>query len=72
MLGLQGGRETILRMEADHSGVCRFDPTIEVDKDNLELLEVNLRKLCRAPMREGEILARLSNRLPEVPGGQCV
>jgi hypothetical protein len=72
ILGLQGGRETILRMDADHSNVCRFDPTKEVDEENFELLEVNLRRVCQTALKEGEILVRLSNRLPDVPIAGCI
>lgn len=59
-------------MNADHSDVCRFDPTKEIDQENFELLEVNLRKVSQAALKEGEILGRLSTRLPEVPTGQCI
>ncbi|KAL9634210.1 MAG: hypothetical protein Q9164_004231 [Protoblastenia rupestris] len=34
--GLEGKRERILGIDADHSGMCRFDPSNQQDKDNLE------------------------------------
>jgi hypothetical protein len=54
---LPGLRETKLRIDADHSNLCRFDLSIETDKDNYELVEGNLDRLCR------EAISGLENEL---------
>ncbi|KAL4964039.1 uncharacterized protein BDV14DRAFT_209586 [Aspergillus stella-maris] len=46
VLGLPGQRETQLRINADHSNMCRFDLTVQLDKDNYRKVERNLQMLC--------------------------
>ncbi|PKX99644.1 ankyrin repeat domain-containing protein [Aspergillus novofumigatus IBT 16806] len=46
VLGLPGKRETQLRINADHSNICRFDMTVQADKDNYRKVERNLQMLC--------------------------
>ena len=40
--GLPGHRENIVRLNASHSDMCRFDGTDQRDKDNLRLVFRNL------------------------------
>lgn len=47
MIGLPGDVENQLGLPADHSDLCRFDPNLEVDKDNYRLVERNLKELCQ-------------------------
>lgn len=54
MLGLPGDKETIIRMNADHGGVCRFDPTNSIDQDNYIMLEGALIRVCRAALKPGK------------------
>jgi hypothetical protein len=53
-LGLPGDRETILRRRADHSDVCRFNPHDEIDEEDFEIFEGNLKRLYRFAMKTGE------------------
>lgn len=46
MLGLQGDRESPIRLNADHSNICRFNPSVKVDKDNYFYVEGNIADLC--------------------------
>ncbi|KAF7585214.1 hypothetical protein BBP40_011667 [Aspergillus hancockii] len=46
VLGLPGKRETQLRINADHSNMCRFDMTVQADRDNYRKVERNLQMLC--------------------------
>jgi hypothetical protein len=54
ILGLPGGRETVIRMDADHGDVCRFDPGNETDQQNYRRLEVALMRTCKFALKEGE------------------
>ena len=49
-------------MDADHSGLCRFDPTNRTDKDNLERVLSSVEDLYQLAVEKGESLA-----LPSVP-----
>ncbi|KAK2850704.1 hypothetical protein FQN49_005404 [Arthroderma sp. PD_2] len=55
MLG--GKHEAIVTLIADHSGVCRFDGTSQVDKDNLELVEFKIKDLYKKALKHGELSA---------------
>ncbi|KAI4864171.1 hypothetical protein F4820DRAFT_449256 [Hypoxylon rubiginosum] len=46
-LNLPGNRENIVKLEADHSGVCKFGES-QTDQDNLKLVRVNLQDLYKA------------------------
>ncbi|KAL4790496.1 hypothetical protein BDV19DRAFT_372146 [Aspergillus venezuelensis] len=58
VLGLPGQRETQLRINADHSNMCRFDMTVQLDKDNYRKVERNLQMLCADALikSEGQIV----------------
>ena len=43
--GLPGHRENIVRLNASHSDMCRFDAKDQRDKDNLEIVFSNLEDL---------------------------
>jgi hypothetical protein len=49
-MGLPGNREKIIKLEASHSDMCRFDLPDSLkeddDRDNYELVEGNLTRLC--------------------------
>lgn len=65
-LGLSGERETVLRMEANHSDICRFDLDDPRDQRNFELLVVNMAGLCEDVVKTGEEFHR-----PPLPRRQC-
>lgn len=44
-MNLPGSRETQLRINADHSDMCRFDPTVSSDWDNYRKVERNIQML---------------------------
>lgn len=52
--GLPGDRENIVQLKADHSGVCRFDRS-QVDRDNFELVQSNIKDLYKSSLRIGEL-----------------
>ena len=47
MFGLSGIFETPIKLDADHGSMCRFDLSVERDRDNYELVRGNLLDLCR-------------------------
>ena len=53
--GLAGTRENIVRLNADHGGLCRFGENL-VDQDNYKLVKGNLKELYRQAVRNGELL----------------
>ncbi|KAH6669960.1 hypothetical protein B0J14DRAFT_545730 [Halenospora varia] len=50
-IGLPGDREKMIKIDASHSNMCRFDPNMEEDCDNYELVERNLKRLCDIALR---------------------
>ena len=46
MIGLPREREFQIRLDADHSKMCRFDLSLEDDRDNYEYVEGHLTELC--------------------------
>ena len=47
VFGLSGMNETPIKLDADHGNMCRFDLSIERDRDNYELVRGNLSSLCQ-------------------------
>ena len=45
MIGLPGDVENQVRLEADHSGLCRFDESVEEDVDNYKYVSANMKEL---------------------------
>ena len=59
---MPGDRENIVKLDADHSDVCRFDES-EHDQDNYELVERNMRDVYLNALKKGELnRVLLSNR----------
>ena len=60
--GLPGHRENIVRLNAGHSDMCRFDAKDQRDKDNLEIVFSNLEDLYDAALnnRESASLPKLN------------
>ena len=52
--GLPGDRENIVKLDADHRDVCRFD-TSEHDQDNYELVRGNVKDIYKNALRIGEL-----------------
>ncbi|KAN0102725.1 hypothetical protein V8E51_011038 [Hyaloscypha variabilis] len=46
VFGLDGRRENQVKLNATHSDMCRFNPSVEKDKDNYFLVEGNMADLC--------------------------
>lgn len=61
-MNLPGNRETQLRINADHSNMCRFDLSIPSDLDNYRKVERNLQMLCAdaliGSIKQGEELGK--------------
>lgn len=53
-LGLPGDRENIVKLEADHGGVCKFGTT-QTDQDNFELVRSNLNDMYQNALKIGEL-----------------
>ena len=54
MIGLPGDHENQLKLHAEHSNMCRFNPVSSIDKKNYELVEGNLLDLCENALEIGE------------------
>ncbi|KAI1392353.1 uncharacterized protein F4822DRAFT_436211 [Hypoxylon trugodes] len=50
-LGLPGDRENIIKLDADHIGVCKFG-TSQTDLDNLKLVRANLRDMYKEVLKK--------------------
>lgn len=56
--GLPGKRENIVKLNADHGDVCRFDDS-ERDQDNLKLVRRNVKDLYNNAIKAGELRSKL-------------
>jgi hypothetical protein len=78
-LGMPGDRENVVKLEADHSTVCKFGSSQD-DQDNLKLVKANISDLYREALKKSECLvsqavdkdleksdARLRERLAVLP-----
>ena len=65
--GLPGHRENIVRLNASHSDMCRFDAENQSDKDNLEIVFSNLEDLYVEALKSCESANDI--HLPEVNKG---
>jgi hypothetical protein len=54
--GLPGDRENVVKLNADHSGVCKFGPN-QTDQDNFELVRGNIRDLYKNALKKSELSA---------------
>ena len=68
--GLPGHRENIVRLDASHSDMCRFDGISQRDKDNLKIVLSNLGDAYEEALRSCESAndAHLSELNAEVVG----
>lgn len=60
--GIPGDRENIVKLNADHSGVCKFGPNLE-DQDNFKLVRSNLKDLYKNALKTCEL-----NAIPSLIG----
>lgn len=57
--GLSGSRENIVRLDADHRDLCRFDYSMH-DQDNSKLVRGNIQELYKGAIRHSEFISQLS------------
>lgn len=57
--GLAGSRENIVRLDADHRNMCRFDESMQ-DQDNFKLVRGNIQELYNGAIRHSELISHLS------------
>jgi hypothetical protein len=53
--GLAGSRENIIRLEANHSDICRFGDS-QQDQDNFEIVKGNIEELYLGAINGGKLL----------------
>jgi hypothetical protein len=53
---MPGLRENVVKLNADHSGVCKFGNSLE-DKDNFKLVQRNIEDLYKKALNTGELSA---------------
>ena len=64
MIGLPGDMENQVGLDASHSEICRYDPSILADMDNYDLVQGNLSELYEGALeKQGELL-------PNAPKGE--
>lgn len=56
MFGLPGDRENIVRLDASHSDMCRFDQS-KRDQDNFKLVWSNVEDLYEDALKRGESIS---------------
>jgi hypothetical protein len=52
--GMPGDRENVVKLNADHSGVCKFGPS-QTDQDNFKLVRSNIRDLYKNALKNCEL-----------------
>lgn len=64
--GLPGTRENIVKLDADHNGVCRFDTkTSEEDEDNYNKVRANVEDLYENALKKSELTVALSQEVAQ-------
>jgi hypothetical protein len=53
---MPGLRENVVKLNADHSGVCKFGDSLE-DHDNFKLVRSNIKDLYKKALKTGELSA---------------
>jgi hypothetical protein len=53
---MPGLRENVVKLNADHSGVCKFGDSLE-DQDNFKLVQCNIKDLYKKALKTGELSA---------------
>jgi len=77
VIGLPGDIENQVGIDASHSDICRFDPSIMIDMDNYEKVQGNFQELYEGALeRQGEMLPNasegdLETRLAALRGAQA-
>lgn len=56
---MPGDRENVVKLNADHGGVCKFGPA-RADQDNLKLVRSNVKDIYRNALKKRELLAPMS------------
>lgn len=51
--GMPGDHENVVKLNADHSGVCNFGPSLN-DQDNFKLVRSNIRDLYKNALKTCE------------------
>jgi hypothetical protein len=51
---MPGDRENVVKLNADHSGVCKFGPSDE-DQDNFKLARGNIKDLYKTALKKSEL-----------------
>ena len=51
---MPGDRENVVKLNADHSGVCKFGSTLD-DQDNFKLVRSNIQDLYKEALRKSEL-----------------
>jgi hypothetical protein len=52
--GMPGDHENVVKLNADHSGVCKFGPS-QTDQDNFKLVRGNIRDLYKRALQKCEL-----------------
>ena len=56
VIGLPGDVENQVRLDADHRNLCRYNLSVQVDRDNLKKVQHNIKELYDAStIRLGEL-----------------
>lgn len=51
---MPGDHENVVKLNADHSGVCKFGPSLE-DQDNLKLVRGNIKDLYKNALKTSKL-----------------
>lgn len=51
---MPGDHENVVKINADHSGVCKFGPSLE-DQDNFKLVRSNIKDLYMNALKTREL-----------------
>jgi len=51
---MPGDHENIVKLNADHSGVCKFGPS-QTDQDNFKLVRGNVKDLYKNALKKSEL-----------------
>lgn len=52
--GIPGNREHVVKLNADHSEVCKFGPN-QTDQDNFKLVRSNIKDLYKVALKKCEL-----------------
>lgn len=53
--GMPGDRENVVKLNADHSGVCKFDES-QTDQDNFKLVRGNIKDIYKIALKNCELI----------------